>query len=105
MAVGYALALLRDRQRAEAAAQEAFIEAFRCLDTLREPAAFPGWFRRIVFKQCDRIRRRDRPSVPLDEVADRRSVDAGPADALIRREAAERLLDAVDDLPVRERAA
>lgn len=58
MAVGYAYALLSDFQLAEDAAQEAFLEAYRQLYTWREPAAFPGWFRRIVFKQCDRITRR-----------------------------------------------
>jgi DNA-directed RNA polymerase specialized sigma24 family protein len=53
MAVGYAFAVLRDASLAEDAAQEAFLEAFRRLSDLRDPAAFPGWFRRVVFKQCD----------------------------------------------------
>lgn len=57
MAYGYATSLLRDRHLAEDAAQEAFIDAYRKLGQLREPAAFPGWFRRVVFKQCDRIAR------------------------------------------------
>jgi len=39
-------------QLAEDAAQEAFLEAYRNLDKLREPPAFPGWFRRIVFKHA-----------------------------------------------------
>jgi DNA-directed RNA polymerase specialized sigma24 family protein len=50
MAYGYAYAILGDLILAEDAAQEAFLEAHRKLDNLREPAAFPGWFRRIVFK-------------------------------------------------------
>jgi DNA-directed RNA polymerase specialized sigma24 family protein len=57
MAVGYGYSILRDFQLAEDAAQEAFLEAYRNPDKLREPAAFPGWFRRIVFKQCDRVTR------------------------------------------------
>ncbi|MDQ3919834.1 MAG: hypothetical protein M3348_15305 [Acidobacteriota bacterium] len=57
MAVGYGYALLRDFQLAEGAAQEAFLEAYRSLSALREPAAFPGWFRRIVFKHCDGLTR------------------------------------------------
>src|SRR5215813_7974873 len=58
MAVGYGYSILHDFQLAEDAAQEAFFEAHRCLASLRDPAAFPGWFRRIVFKHCDRIMRR-----------------------------------------------
>src|SRR2546427_1007627 len=57
MAVGYGYSILRDFQLAEDAAQEAFFEAYRKLASLREPVAFPGWFRRIVYKHCDRIMR------------------------------------------------
>ena len=49
MAVGYAYSLLGDIHRAEDAAQEAFIAAYFDIAALRNPAAFPGWFRRIVF--------------------------------------------------------
>ena len=47
--------LLGDFQGAEDAAQEALMEAFCCLPSLREPLAFPGWLRRIIFKHCDRL--------------------------------------------------
>ena len=50
MAAGYAYALLGDFHFAEDAAQEAFLQAYLDLEKLAEPAAFPGWFRRIVFK-------------------------------------------------------
>src|SRR5437870_13809228 len=74
MAVGYGYSILRDFQLAEDAAQEAFLEAYRNLDKLREPAAFPGWFRRIVFKQCDRItRNRSFALVPLVTAEERAS--------------------------------
>ncbi len=48
MAVDYAYATLGDWQEAEDAAQEAFIAAWVGLQRLRNPAAFPGWFRQIV---------------------------------------------------------
>jgi len=71
MAVGYAHALLGDFHLAEDAAQEAFIQAYLDLSRLKEPAAFPGWFRRIVFKHCDRITRRKRvPVVALEAVGE-----------------------------------
>jgi DNA-directed RNA polymerase specialized sigma24 family protein len=75
MAYGYAYSVLGDFPLAEDAAQEAFLEVYRKLGDLREPAAFPGWFRRIVFKHCDRITLRRRfQTVSLDvlgEVASR----------------------------------
>src|SRR5262245_40834429 len=71
MAVGYSYSILHDFQLAEDAAQEAFFEAYRTLSKLREPGAFAGWFRRIVFKQCDRITRRHViATVPLDTTAE-----------------------------------
>ncbi len=58
MAVGYAYSILGDFHLAEDAAQEAFVGAYADLHTLRDPAAFPGWFRRIVFMRCSRLTRR-----------------------------------------------
>src|ERR671932_2813734 len=70
MAVGYSFARLGDVHLAEDAAQEAFLSAFRDLAQLRDPAAFPGWFRTVVFKQCDRlIRRKQVPTIPLEAAA------------------------------------
>ncbi len=65
LAVGYAFSLLGDYHLAEDAAQEALIAMVRNLGQLREPAAFVGWLRTIVFKQCDRIRRRRRTVEPV----------------------------------------
>src|SRR4051812_12240308 len=67
-AVGYAYGILGNHDSAKDAAQEAFIEAYACLGELREPRAFSAWFRRIIFKQCDRItRRRSFTELPLDD--------------------------------------
>ena len=69
MAVAYGYATLGDWQLAEDAAQEAFIAAYCELPALRDQQAFPGWFRRIVIKQIDRIRRRRPRDVVLDELS------------------------------------
>jgi RNA polymerase sigma factor (sigma-70 family) len=99
MAVGYGYSILHDFQLAEDAAQEAFFEAYRTLPKLREPAAFAGWFRRIVFKQCDRItRRRLVTTVPLDAVPE-------PAQSKDEEERKAEMFDAVRQLPEHERAA
>ena len=57
MAFGGAYARLGDVDESQDAAQEAFLDAWRLLGDLRDPAAFPGWFRRIVLKHADRIAR------------------------------------------------
>src|SRR6266567_1151104 len=70
MAVGYAYSLLGDLGAAQDAAQEAFIQLYADLPRLRAPEAFLTWFRQIIFKQCDRIRRGRRlGTVPLDTIA------------------------------------
>ncbi|MCH8290653.1 sigma-70 family RNA polymerase sigma factor [Candidatus Poribacteria bacterium] len=52
---------------AEDAAQEAFLEVYHSLWKLREPGAFPFWFRKIVKKHCNRLTRRIRgETVPLE---------------------------------------
>ncbi len=100
MAHGYAYSILGDFHLAEDAAQEAFVDAYYKLDALREPAAFPGWFRRIVFKHCDRaIQKKSVPTVPLEEGM--RVAEPNPE----RSELQERVLEAIRDLPERQREA
>ena len=104
MAYGFAYAILGDFQCAEDAAQEAFIEAYRCLDGLREPAAFPGWFRRIVFKHCDRITRRKRVrTAPLEAAEAEASAAPGPHQMAEQAEMREEVLNAIRSLPEPQR--
>jgi RNA polymerase sigma factor (sigma-70 family) len=104
MAVGYGYSILRDFQLAEDAAQEAFLEAYRSLDQLRVPAAFPGWFRRIVFKHCDRITRGKHLAViPLEAAEISRESTQG--DEPEKYEMKDRLVEAINELPDHERSA
>ena len=72
-------ATLGDTYLAEDAAQEAFISAWRNLDQLRVPDAFPGWFKRIVLTQCSRLTRNKQfELVPLEAMAELSTQVAGP---------------------------
>lgn len=67
LAYGCAYAVLRDFWLAQDVAQEAFITAWQKLDQLRQPEAFPGWFRRIVLNECHRLTRgRKLQFIPLE---------------------------------------
>jgi RNA polymerase sigma factor (sigma-70 family) len=68
MAVGYAYSILGDYGYAQDAAQEAFIQVYTNLSQLQEPAAFPGWFKKVVFSCCTRLLRRERKEVELDHI-------------------------------------
>lgn len=104
MAYGYGYAILGDFHLAEDAAQEAFIEAYRDLSKLKDTSAFPGWFRRIVFKHCDRSARRKRvPTAPLEAAAGVASMEPGPAEAAEKREMKNKVLEAIRSLPKNER--
>jgi len=103
MAVGYGLSLLHDFQLAEDAAQEAFLEAYLCLNNLREPLAFPGWFRRIVFKQCDRMTRGKQLNTSSLEDIEQSSHYPSQAETLERKEMNKRIQTVTAALPDNER--
>lgn len=104
MAYASAYVLLNDAQMAEDVAQEAFIEAYLDLSKLREPAAFPGWFRSIVFKQSDRATRgKHIPTMPLENAYQIPMADFSLATFIEERERDELVRRAVEDLPDHER--
>jgi RNA polymerase sigma factor (sigma-70 family) len=105
MAVGYAYSLLGDFHLAEDAAQEAFLDAYRHLGELQEPLAFPRWLKRIVFKHCDRrTRRHTPPTIPFHEVEGARAEGSSPAEEAERNEMRDRLVEALEALPEKQRA-
>lgn len=87
MAVGYSYAVLGDFHLAEDAAQEAFMEAYPNLHKVYGPEAFPSWLRRVVFKHCDRIRRRK--TLSTTQLAEARSVASSDGNPEASAEASE----------------
>jgi len=104
MAVAYAYSLLHDFQLAEDAAQEAFVEGYRTLSQLREPIAFPGWLRRIIFKHCDRLTRgKQLPVVGMESAAGVASSQLDPSSAAEDREMNDAVRRAIKAPPENER--
>jgi RNA polymerase sigma factor (sigma-70 family) len=99
MAYGIAYAMLGDAGLAQDAAQEAFIAAYLNLAALREPVAFPGWFRRVVIKHSDRERRSLKPSQPLDESIECSAPAPDPVKALEASEDKGEIHKAIAELP------
>ncbi|HET9221902.1 MAG TPA: RNA polymerase sigma factor, partial [Roseiflexaceae bacterium] len=104
MAVGYAYAVLGDWHLAEDVAQEAFITAYYDLPTLRMPRAFPAWFRRVLFKQVDRIRRRSALTiVPLEWAQEIATPQRDLVQLLEQRELSQQVRFAIASLPEHQR--
>ena len=104
-AVAYAYAVLGSRVRAEDAAQDAFLQAWRDLPTLRDAAAFGAWFRRIVFKHADRYRRQSAATASPESIAEAADLSADPVREVIREETRAATRDIVGSLGDGERAA
>ena len=104
MAFACAFAVLGDVYLAEDTAQEAFVVAWQKLAQLREPAAFPGWFKRIVLTQCNRLTRcRRLQMVPLEDNTSATTIDPGPHLSAERHDLLTKVMRAINALPENER--
>ena len=98
MAFACAYAVLGDAYLAEDVAQDAFVVAWQKLDQLHEPKAFPGWFKRIVLSQCNRLTRGKRLQiVNLDMGANSPTNDPGPHVLAEKHELLSKVLKALPD--------
>ena len=106
MAYGCAYSVLGDFHLAQDATQAAFLAAYRELPKLRQPKAFPSWFRQIVLSQCHRLtRRRTVRTAGLDAAATAVSTELQPPEVLEKREMKDRVLAAIQALPEHQRMA
>ncbi len=110
----YALALgmLHNRQDALDVSQEAFIKVHRYLGNFQGSASFYTWLYRITYNLCiDHLRRSGRmQTVDYDDGIQREAqadpgclqpnrLEGNPSRALRRRELAEKIQEAIDELP------
>lgn len=123
---GVAYDLLGNRAEAEEAVQEALARACESIRDLRDPAAAPAWFLRIVTTMCLRTLRRrrlrrallgwlpgkdDADAKPVDtgteDIAERMHASPGPAprEALVEREKLGALFGRLDELSAQQRTA
>lgn len=100
---------VRDPHQAEDLCQEIWFKAYRELDKLRDPAAFPGWLYRITLRACiGAARKRSRvPSTTAltDEQAGSPSGNANPETIAAHREAVRLMWEALGALPPRQHTA
>lgn len=114
---GMAFLISGSKADSEDIVQEAFVTCFLKRDSLREEAAFERWLYQILVRTAWRYGKRKKryPSESLEDMLDTNSesfserwveVDKAaeePLDALVRKEERERLLQAVQELEIKQR--
>ncbi|MBQ2868150.1 MAG: sigma-70 family RNA polymerase sigma factor [Firmicutes bacterium] len=107
-AYNIALRYLRNEEDAMDALQESFIKIYRHLESFREGSKFDTWVYRIVVNTCNDMLRKNH-GAPVeylnrsDEEEEEYTLelpdtDPGPQDALLQKEQAKLILDALDQL-------
>ena len=102
----YVFELVHDEQAALDIAQEAFINAARHIDGLREDGKFGSWLFNIAHQKAAQHWRRRRPEAEPLEPDDEElaSGDPGPEEQLIRAEQEAGVMKALEELPGPHRA-
>jgi RNA polymerase sigma factor (sigma-70 family) len=104
MAYACAYAVLGDFCLAQEAAQEAFISAWQKLHQVRQPEAFPGWFRRIILTECNRLTRgKHLPTISLDDGLNLHCPYTDQQKVIERNELMKAVCSAINKLSLNER--
>ncbi len=118
-AVAVSYRLLGNSQDALEVTQDAFLKSYRNLSTLQKPEAFGGWLMRIVSNLSLNFRRsrKLRSQLPLDDMlgqaenqadgggSEWMGKDGDPVHTLESRELGQKLKEALQQLPERQRLA
>ncbi len=99
--------VLGEREDAADATQEAFLRAYRRLDTFLGQSTFKTWFMRLTVNVAlnERARRKDHTSLDEETLLTRPGADDPHDTGLVRAEAAAHLHQALQLLPPNHRAA
>jgi RNA polymerase sigma-70 factor (ECF subfamily) len=104
-----ALRMLRDREDAKDALQDAFVRAYRAAETFRGDAEVSTWLHRIMVNVClNKVAaRQKRPTVPLlDQLEDEHRTDlVDPDDAYARSDSRRDMAALLARLPDEQRLA
>jgi RNA polymerase sigma-70 factor, ECF subfamily len=102
---GVAFLMTRDRGMAEDAVQEALVEIWKHLPTLRDPTRLKSWMMRIVVNEVNQQLRMKRvPSIPID-AADIPCDDDPMENRVISAERRRLIQEALSGLPREQREA
>lgn len=85
-ALAWARALVSDPATAEDVTQEALLELWNSLESLRDEGAYLAWVKLLVRKHADRHRRKVRTVLALDLLLDVADLSPGPADEAVRND-------------------
>jgi RNA polymerase sigma-70 factor (ECF subfamily) len=106
MLFGTAYLMTRDRGLAEDAVQEALIQIWRHLPSLRLQSSIKAWLVRIVVNEVkQQFRKKQVPMVPLEEVSESPGELNEAEKAMIRDEERQGIRQALDRLPPEQREA
>jgi RNA polymerase sigma factor (sigma-70 family) len=102
----YAIAslILRDRDRAQDAVQDALVLAWRNVSALRVPDAWDAWLRRLTVRACFAASRRERRRNRVEVHAVLDQEPPAPGDAILALAERDRMRQALDRLAIDQRA-
>lgn len=109
----YILKTVNDADLAADLTQDTFLEIYRTIDTVREPAAFVTWSKKVAYHKCTAYFRKKK-DVLVDETEDGYSVfetvleereEFIPDEALDQDEFKKTIKEMIDSLPEEQRAA
>jgi RNA polymerase sigma factor (sigma-70 family) len=104
-----AVKLLNNNQHeAEDAVQEAFIKVYQKIGELKDPQAFPAWFKRIVVNHCTDVLIASKPTISTEEVEELDFIEETddsliPDKSLDNAETARLIMEIIDKLPEPQR--
>jgi RNA polymerase sigma-70 factor (ECF subfamily) len=96
--------ILRDRDRAQDAVQEALVAAWKGMSALRDPDAWDAWLHRLTVRACYRAARHERRRTLVELHVTLDQEPAGATDATVQLAERDRLERLLGRLPIDQRA-